>query len=145
MEWTLSDTLDMDEGIRNEGGYMTISEVSKKYGISQDTLRYYERVGVIPPVRRTKSGLRDYTSKDCEWVELAGCMRGAGLPIEALAEYVRLCQSGDDTFRERRDLLLKQRQQLESQIKVMEETMERLDYKISCYDNAVRTGKLIWK
>ncbi len=123
---------------------MTISEVSKKYGISQDTLRYYERVGVLPPIHRTKGGLRDFTQEDCGWVELAGCMRSAGLPIEALAEYVRLCQTGDDTFLERRDLLMKQRQQLVSQMKIMEETMERLDYKIACYDKAVKTGKLVW-
>ena len=66
---------------------MTISEVSKKYGISQDTLRYYERIGVIPPVNRNRSGLRDYTEDDCGWVELAACMRSAGLPLETLAEY----------------------------------------------------------
>ena len=64
------------------GEDMTISEVSKKYGISQDTLRYYERVGVLPPIHRTKGGLRDFTQEDCGWVELAGCMRSAGLPIE---------------------------------------------------------------
>ena len=78
---------------------MTISEVSKRYGISQDTLRYYERVGVIPPVRRTKSGVRDYSEEDCGWVELAACMRSAGLPLETLAEYVRLCQGGGCRFR----------------------------------------------
>lgn len=73
---------------------MTISEVSKKYGISQDTLRYYERIGVIPPVNRNRSGLRDYTEDDCGWVELAACMRSAGLPLEALTEYVRLSGKG---------------------------------------------------
>ena len=101
-------------------------------------------MGVLPPIHRTKGGLRDFTQEDCGWVELAGCMRSAGLPIEALAEYVRLCQTGDDTFLERRDLLMKQRQQLVSQMKIMEETMERLDYKIACYDKAVKTGKLVW-
>ena len=74
---------------------MTISEVSKRYGISQDTLRYYERIGVIPAVNRSRNGLRDYTEEDCGWVELAACMRSAGLPLETLAEYVRLCQEGD--------------------------------------------------
>ncbi len=91
---------------------MTISEVSKRYGISQDTLRYYERIGVIPPVHRTESGLRDYTEEDCGWVELAGCMRGAGLPLPALAEYVRLSQEGDGTIPDRRELLMKQKERL---------------------------------
>ncbi|MEZ3488348.1 MAG: MerR family transcriptional regulator [Lachnospiraceae bacterium] len=123
---------------------MTISEVSKRYGISQDTLRYYERIGVIPPVHRTKSGLRDYTEEDCGWVELAGCMRSAGLPLEALTEYVRLCREGDLTIPDRRKLLLKQKDILARQLRTIQETMERLEYKISCYDRAMETGTLIW-
>lgn len=123
---------------------MTISEVSKKYGISQDTLRYYERIGVIPPVHRTGSGLRDYTEEDCGWVELAGCMRSAGLPLETLTEYVRLCQEGDSTIPDRRRLLLEQKDILSKQLKAIQETMERLEYKISCYDRAMETGVLIW-
>ena len=123
---------------------MTISEVSKRYGISQDTLRYYERIGVIPPVHRTKSGLRDYTEEDCGWVELAGCMRSAGLPLEALTEYVRLCREGDLTIPDRRKLLLKQKDILARQLRTIQETMERLEYKISCYDRAMENGTLIW-
>ncbi len=123
---------------------MTISEVSKRYGISQDTLRYYERIGVIPPVHRTKSGLRDYTDEDCGWVELAGCMRGAGLPLPVLAEYVRLSRQGDETIPDRRNLLLEQKEQLNVQLQAIQKTMERLEYKISCYDKAMKTGRLIW-
>lgn len=123
---------------------MTISEVSKRYGISQDTLRYYERIGVIPPVHRTESGLRDYTEEDCGWVELAGCMRGAGLPLPALAEYVRLSQEGDGTIPDRRELLMKQKERLAAQLETIQKTMERLEYKISCYDRAMETGRLVW-
>ena len=123
---------------------MTISEVSKRYGISQDTLRYYERIGVIPPVHRSESGVRDYTEEDCGWVELVGCMRGAGLPLLALAEYVRLSQKGDETIPERRKLLIKQKEQLSVQLKAIQNTMERLEYKISCYDRAMETGRLVW-
>lgn len=78
---------------------MTIKEVSELYDISQDTLRYYERIGMIPPVTRTPSGIRDYQESDLGWVELAKCMRSAGLPVEALIEYVRLTQEGDATRR----------------------------------------------
>ena len=69
---------------------MTIAEVSKKYEISADTLRYYERIGLIPPVSRSKSGIRDYDENACSWVELMKCMRSAGVQIEALIEYVAL-------------------------------------------------------
>lgn len=124
---------------------MTIAQVSKRYGLTADTLRYYERVGMIPPVHRTASGLRDYTAVDCNWVELAKCMRSAGLPVEAMIEYVRLTQLGDGTIPARRQLLLEQREQLEKQKQAIESTMERLDYKISRYDEAVKTGVLSWE
>ena len=69
---------------------MTIAEASKKYDISADTLRYYERIGLIPPVPRTKSGIRDYDEASCGWIQLMKCMRKAGVQIEALIEYVAL-------------------------------------------------------
>ena len=74
---------------------MTIAQVSQKYGVSADTLRYYERIGLLPPVGRTKSGIRDYTEEDCNWVNFIKCMRGAGLPVETLIEYVGLFGQGD--------------------------------------------------
>ncbi|MDO5112726.1 MAG: MerR family transcriptional regulator [Clostridia bacterium] len=124
---------------------MTIAEVSKKYDLTADTLRYYERVHMIPPVHRTASGLRDYTEEDCRWVELAKCMRSAGLPVEAMIEYVRLTQLGEETIPARRELLLEQRARLGEQKQAIERTMERLDYKISRYDEAIKTGKLTWE
>lgn len=85
---------------------MTISEVSKKYNITADTLRYYERIGLIPPVPRTKSGLRDYDETSCNWVNFIKCMRSAGLQIEALIEYVKLFQMGDESLRQENSCLL---------------------------------------
>lgn len=124
---------------------MTIAEVSKKYDISADTLRYYERVGMIPPVTRTASGIRDYQDSDLGWVGLAKCMRSAGLPVEAMIEYVRLYQEGDSTIPARLQLLLEQRQSLLEQKKKIDETLDRLNYKISIYEDAVKTGKLSWE
>ena len=124
--------------------HITISEVSKKYGLSQDTLRYYEKVGAIPPVHRTKSGVRDYTEEDCGWVDLVKCMRGAGLSVEVMAEYVRLQLQGDETIPQRRQLLVDQRDQLTAQLQVIQDTMKRLNYKLSRYDEAIKTGVLRW-
>ncbi|WP_167956779.1 MerR family transcriptional regulator [Anaerosporobacter faecicola] len=123
---------------------MTIKEVSEMYGISQDTLRYYERVGMIPTVGRTSGGIRDYQNSDLGWVELAICMRSAGLPIEGMIEYVKLCQEGDETFPARLKLLQEQLEVLLEQRKKTEETINRLQYKISRYEEAVKTGKLTW-
>lgn len=123
---------------------MTIKEVGEKYGISGDTLRYYERIGMIPPVTRTESGIRNYTEKDLSFIELVLCMRGAGLPIEAIIEYVKLYQQGDETFAARLALLQDQRETLIEQKEKIENALNRLNYKIARYEVAVETGKLIW-
>ena len=123
---------------------MTIKEVSEKFNISQDTLRYYERVGMIPPVTRTSGVIRDYQESDLGWVELAICMRSAGLPVEALIEYVKLTQEGDKTIEARLQLLSEQRESLIEQQKKINDTLKRLDYKIGRYEEAVKTGKLSW-
>ena len=123
---------------------MTIKEVSERYHISQDTLRYYERTGMIPKVTRTAGGIRDYREEDLGWVELALCMRSAGLPVEAMVRYVKLCQEGDATIPDRLKLLEKQREVLLEQQKQVNETLKRLEYKISRYEEAVKTGKLWW-
>ena len=121
---------------------MNIQAVCERYHISQDTLRYYEKAGIIPAVSRTKGGKRDYREEDLKWVENAICMRNAGLSIEMLAEYVRLFQEGNDTFSQRRDLLIDAREQIQKQKEEIEETLSLLDYKISRYEEAVKTGVL---
>ena len=124
---------------------MTIKEVSEKYNVSQDTLRYYERMKMIPKVHRTSGGIRDYRAEDLRWVELALCMRGAGLPVEAMIEYVKLCQQGDSTIEARMLLLKEQMETLLEQKAQIESTIKRLDFKISRYEEAVKTGKLTWE
>ena len=124
---------------------MKITEVSKKYGVSQDTLRYYERVGVIPPVNRAKGGSRGYSEGDCKWVEQATCMRNAGLPVEVIVEYIKLYKEGDETIPARLDLLIEQRDKLLEQKAAIDEMLERLNFKISRYERAVKTGVLSWE
>lgn len=113
---------------------MTITEVSKKYELSTDTLRYYERIGLIPPVNRNKSGNRDYTETDCKWVNFIKCMRNAGLSIEILIEYVTLFQQGNDTIASIKQLLFEQRQQIVEKIEELQSTLNYLDKKIDGYD-----------
>lgn len=116
---------------------MTIAQVSKKYDISADTLRYYERIGLIPAVNRLPSGIRDYTENDCNWVEFAKCMRGAGLQVEALIEYIALFQQGDGTIEARKQLLIEQRDQLAQRIGEMQRTLDRLNTKIERYEQGL--------
>ena len=123
---------------------MTIKEVAEKYDISADTLRYYERVGMIPKVTRRPNGIRDYQESDLGWVELAICMRSAGLPIEVMIEYVKLYKEGDNTIPARLELLQEQMNVLKEQKAQIESTVERLAYKISMYEEAMETGVLVW-
>src|SRR5512142_1261069 len=98
---------------------MRIAEVSERYSLSQDTLRYYERVGLIPPVNRSESGIRDYNELDLRRVEFIKCMRGAGLPVEVLIEYVALVQQGDKTIDARKDILIEQRDLVAARLEEM--------------------------
>jgi DNA-binding transcriptional MerR regulator len=125
---------------------MTIAEVAEKYGLSMDTLRYYERIGLIPPVRRGKNGVRDYSDKDIEWVGFIKCMRIANIPIEALIEYVNFFKQGKDAQESRKILLKEQRDQLAERITKLQEILEKLNFKIENYGAAVleMEKKLIW-
>ena len=120
---------------------MTIAEVSKKYELSADTLRYYERIGLVPPVPRNKSGIRDYDTESCQWVELMKCMRAAGVQIEALIEYVDLFQQGDATLDARKALLVEQRDQLVSRMAEMQASLDLLNQKIDRYEQGMMTAE----
>ena len=117
---------------------MTIAETSKKYGLTADTLRYYERIGLIPPVPRTKGVVRNYDDASCGWIELVRCMRSAGVQIEALIEYGALCRQGEGTEERRKEILLEQRALLLGRMEKMQRSLDRLDYKIANYDQILR-------
>lgn len=113
---------------------MTIAEVAKKYELTPDTLRYYERIGLLPNVARTAGGIRDYSDEDCHWVEYIKCMRSAGVSVETLVEYVMLFHKGKETIPARKKLLLEQREQIVSKIAEMNAVLERLDWKLDGYE-----------
>ena len=116
---------------------MKIAEVSEHTGISSDTLRYYERIGLIWPVHRNASGIRDYTDLDLRRVEFIKCMRRAGLPVEVLIEYVGLVQQGDKTIEARKEILREQLGLLAARMSEMQKTLDILDHKIDVYENAL--------
>jgi len=118
---------------------MRIAEVSERHGLSSDTLRYYERIGLLQPVNRSESGIRDYSEADIRRVDFIKCMRSAGLPIEVLIEYVGLVQQGDQTIEARKEILKEQRELLAARMQEMQKTLDLLDHKIEVYENAVLT------
>lgn len=120
---------------------MTISEVSKKYNLTADTIRYYEKEGIIPRVQRTKNGIRDFDENTCSWIEFIKCMRNAGLEIEILKQYVTLFKQGIRTIKERKMLLEEQRNKLLEKQKNINATLDRLNQKIKWYEDMEKEKK----
>lgn len=121
---------------------MKIKEISEKHNITPDTLRYYERVGLIPPVKSDKNGNRIYKEDDVRWIEFIKCMRSSGITIQGLIEYVNLFMQGDETIQARKELLEEQRKQLILKKQEIEDALNKLDKKIENYDiNCVNKEK----
>ncbi len=120
---------------------MLIAEVSEKYDISRDTLRYYERIGLLPEIARDKNGVRNYSESDCGWIEFIKCMRKSGLPVKILIQYVQLSRQGESTIDRRKSLLLEQKNLLEEKIRELNVSLEKLNYKIDNYDRIFRSSR----
>jgi len=116
---------------------MTISEVCKKYDITADTLRYYEKIGLIPSVPRTPKGIRNYNEESCRWIELMKCMRKSGVEIKALIKYVSLFSKGDETIKERKEILIEQREKLIKQMENVQKSIDKLNMKIEGYEQSL--------
>lgn len=114
---------------------MKIKEVSALLGLSADTLRYYERIGLIRNVHRDKNGIRNYSEENCQVIQFIKCMRAANISIEGLIEYTDLYAQGDSTRNARKAILTRERDLLKQRIAHMEEALERLNKKIAAFDN----------
>lgn len=114
---------------------MNISEAAKLMDVTAVTLRYYERVGLIPPVTRKNGGVRDFQQEDLNWIEFIKCMRSSGLSVESLTEYTTLYQQGDATLERRKQILQEERDSLAAKYEEIGATLKRLDGKIADYDS----------
>ncbi len=111
---------------------MKISEVSKKYNLPADTLRYYEKLGLIDNVSK-ESGVRNYSEEDFSRIEFIICMKHAGLSLEDIKRFIDLNKEGDKTIPERLEILERQKKVLTDEIKNKEKTLDYLNYKINLY------------
>lgn len=116
---------------------MTITEVSQRFGITTDTIRYYERIKLIPPIKRNSNGIRNFTEEDCNWIYFIKQLRSAGISIETLVEYVSLFQEGVSTVGARKELLIEQLRIVENKMKEIQETYERLKLKVDGYEERI--------
>ena len=116
---------------------MRIKEVSQRFSISPDTLRYYEREGLLGKVPRSESGIRDYTEANCQAIDFVLCMRSAGVSIEALSEYMKLLFMDEDTTDQRKVILEQQKRVIADRIADLQLALDRLTYKIDHYEEMI--------
>lgn len=121
---------------------MTIGDVSKKYDISIDAIRYYEKEGLIGPIKKNNRGIREFSENDLNQLEFIKCLRTANLPINALVEYMKLFKKGDETIKERRQILVNQKEKVLQQLQDLQKAYDKLNYKIELYDNQLLETKL---
>ncbi|MBC2000537.1 MerR family transcriptional regulator [Listeria marthii] len=126
---------------------MNIKQAADMFGLTVDTLRYYERVGVIPPVHRNESGYRDYKTSDLNWVYLVKNLRNAGLSVESLIEFATLAQLRETQNVEaaQKQILIDQLKELDEKLTEMKQVRDLLVYKIDTYDSHIsqfKTGEL---
>ena len=122
---------------------MQISEVAKKFGMTPDTLRYYEKEELIGPIVKGKNGIRNYTEKDMQRIQFVKCMRAAGLEISFLKRYIKLLDEGENTIKERREILVEQRRILKEKLDAMQEAYDKLNMKIDLYDKNILDKSLM--
>ncbi|MFD7028889.1 MerR family transcriptional regulator [Streptomyces sp. NPDC059917] len=111
----------------------TISEVEARTGLTQHTLRWYERIGLMPHVDRSHSGQRRFSDKDLDWLAFVGKLRATGMSVADMVRYAELVREGQHTFRERRELLERTRREVRARIDELTDALAVLDYKIGFY------------
>ena len=116
---------------------MTIKEMAQLTGVSADTLRYYERIGLIPPVPRTPSGIRDYNENFVQWIGFIQQLKGVGMSLESMIDYIELARQGDSTYEERKHLLAEARKTLAEKIKSLQRLARRADYQLAHYESSL--------
>ncbi|BCL30905.1 MerR family transcriptional regulator [Streptomyces aurantiacus] len=116
----------------------TISEVVAFTGLTAHTLRWYERIGLMPHIDRSHTGQRRYSNRDLDWLDLVGKLRLTGMPVADMVRYAEMVRAGDDTYADRFALLEATRRDVRSRIAELQDTLAVLDRKISFYADAGR-------
>ncbi|MFD4633865.1 MerR family transcriptional regulator [Streptomyces sp. NPDC058284] len=122
----------------NGQDHYTISEVAAHTGLSAYTLRWYERIGLMPHIDRSHTGQRRYRNRDLDWLALVGKLRLTGMPVADMVRYAELVRAGEHTFGERQELLERTRRDVRDRIAELQDTLAVLDYKIDLYTDAAR-------
>ncbi|MEC4016175.1 MerR family transcriptional regulator [Streptomyces sp. H27-D2] len=119
----------------------TISEVVGYTGLSAHTLRWYERIGLMPHIDRSHTGQRLFSNRDLDWLDFVGKLRLTAMPVADMVRYAELVREGEHTFGERQDLLYAHREDVRQRISDLQSTLAVLDYKIDFYADARRASE----
>ncbi|MDD3413493.1 MAG: MerR family transcriptional regulator [Lachnospiraceae bacterium] len=111
----------------------TIKQISEKTNLTEHTIRYYDREGLIPLITRTKSGIRQFSEDDLEWINLICCLRNSGMPLQEIKEFMQLCLKGKDSLEERRELLIRHRTRIQEQMANLDNSLNIVNFKIEHY------------
>ena len=117
----------------------TIGQVSEMFHIPISTLRYYDKEGLFPNIKRA-SGIRKFDENEIEVIRVIECLKKSGMEIKGIKQFMELCTQGSKTYHERRELLLEQKQNVENEIKRMECALDMLKFKCWYYEQAIKDG-----
>jgi DNA-binding transcriptional MerR regulator len=112
----------------------TIQEAAEEMGVSADTLRYYEKIGLLPSIQRTDNRRRIYTEEDLGWVYWLRLLRESGMSIQMMKRYVEITRAGDHTIDERCLILEEHREHLREHIEKLQGFLEKLEKKVEFYE-----------
>jgi DNA-binding transcriptional MerR regulator len=113
-------------------GY-TVKMVAERTNLSPNTLRYYEKEGLLPSVKRTKSGIRHYSDEDLEWLGLICCLKNTGMSIKQIRDFVDLSLQGPETLKVRCEMLVAHKKSVEDHIVEMNRHLEKVTHKIAFF------------
>lgn len=111
----------------------SIKQVSEKTNLKAHVLRFYEREGLLPNVNRSDSGIRRYTEDDLEWLGLVCCLKNTGMSIKQIKDFVELSKQDGKTLKQRCDMLIEHKKNVEAQIAEMQRHLEKVAHKIECF------------
>ncbi len=120
----------------------SIGQAAKKMNLTAHTLRYYDKEGLLPFVQKTSAGQRVFTEQDMEWLVIIECLKETGLQLKEIKQYIDWCQQGDCTLEKRLNMFKQQKKKVEEQIMQMQKNLEKVNFKIAYYEEAVKNGSV---
>lgn len=121
---------------------MKIGEVAKITGLSQHTLRFYDKSGLLPKIAKTRGGVRDFDQRDLNTLAMIECLKKTGMPLVDIKQFINWCAQGDKTIKQRHEMFTERRHAVEKQLIEIQKTLKIVEFKEKYYAKALRAGTL---